>query len=772
MITILENDKNEQIFTSLNNGDIKTQFTTTSNYIEFIRDGEYIDFELSNNILSVPGVISTNGINIVMFQKRSIIIKKTFEKEKTREDFIIVCQNPEEIMGLKDKKKENIFIIKENKNYYPIVMVLKSNEITKTMDVIKSFKYDDKPDNIVAHISDFYDKNCTGTFMDTVVYRNSSLTSRLMKYYLEQLRDKNYAVKSQFIDVRNKCKYLITHNNTIIPVRPSGSLFDIPIVKNIDKYIQSFSTTIENLNNLYKNSNKNISTKPIGVYYDDITNTHIKIIAIMTKTHDIIPVQEINMTIKKIEDMNLIYENKPLTDKIDAEIAKGKTNFQIDNRIMSVNIDKYENESFELFRLEFSDYINRPANAALKTKIDEIINNNNLYKKDKSDKIKLLIYKLIDRNLYDKYSNILKKTNNPNIDLPDEIDVDYSSEQSGGKYDKLMHTITKLPDLTKYQINNDRTVCKIHKDKNKCNLNPHCRWTHTGCYMAATQDMIITFVNKIAEQLARNDLKAFEIMRVGNYFVSDVVDYNKFTEREGQRIIRSTSNNIKKVLSEIFGEDYIPSKIGRRKSGKILEINYQQLNIDNPMIDFKDMFIQNIIENNLTIFRAYVNGYYWIKNKYNDIDNRNLGYYNPLQTDLSNYFRSLVIDWLNDSKNKKIIDTHLLQYMDVKKNVKNEIQEFILKLAKEIIILTNCIVELFVLSKINQIPIVVYNEDNKVIYIFDKGITYNSNIDKKIPDNSQKFIKDDRKNVVNLRFTFISSNKIPDEIATIYFKDK
>ena len=65
----------------------------------------------------------------------------------------------------------------------------------------------------------------------------------------------------------------------------------------------------------------------------------------------------------------------------------------------------------------------------------------------------------------------------------------------------------------------------------------------------------------------------------------------------------------------------------------------------------KTFFVQKVIDKNLTIFRSYVNGYYWLKNKYNDVDSRNLGYYSPLQTDLSNYFRSLVIDWLNDSKN-------------------------------------------------------------------------------------------------------------------------
>ena len=36
------------------------------------------------------------------------------------------------------------------------------------------------------------------------------------------------------------------------------------------------------------------------------------------------------------------------------------------------------------------------------------------------------------------------------------------------------------------------------------------------------------------------------------------------------------------------------------------------------------------------------------KTPMNDTKTRNLGFYNSIQTDLANYFKSLVIDWLND----------------------------------------------------------------------------------------------------------------------------
>jgi hypothetical protein len=108
LIKILENDKSDMIFTSLNNGDIRTSFSLRKNYINFIKTNNYLDFELFNHILSMPGVLSQNGTNIIVFKKLSVTVKKTLEKEKIRDDFIIRCQNSEETDNLKDNERENI----------------------------------------------------------------------------------------------------------------------------------------------------------------------------------------------------------------------------------------------------------------------------------------------------------------------------------------------------------------------------------------------------------------------------------------------------------------------------------------------------------------------------------------------------------------------------------------------------------------------------------------------------------------------------------------
>jgi hypothetical protein len=773
LITALENDKSDLIFTAINNGDIKTQFLTRENYIEFIKYNGYLDFEILNNIISIPGVLTKHGLNILIFQKRTIIIKKTLEKEKTKEDFYLTCQNNEDMHAIFDKNRETIFMLKENKNYYPVVMVLKDNENTKNMSIKKLFNYENDPMNIVHHVSDFYIRNCFGNFLDEIVNSKTALTAKETYYNLVKLNDKNYAPKYQVIDTRNKCKYLITNNNTIISVRPSGSLYNLQIVKAIDKYISEFDDLYKNLNEVYTKSNKKITTKPIGVYYDEKKGSSVKAIAIMTETQDIIPIKTTDIESKKLEQLNLIAENKPLYDKIDKEILKGKENYVLDKRINEINYDKYYNESYELFRLEFSDYINRQENITLKARLEQIISDNKLEKRQKVDKIRLMLYRLIDRDLYDRY----KKGLYLDKDLMDEIIVnDHEGEdevQDGGaKYDKLLHVTTKVPDLSHYQVNNDRGSCKIHENKDQCATSTHCKWVYNGCYMSITKGMAVTFVTKISEELSSNDLKAFEIMRVGNYFVSDIVDYNKFTERQGQKIVRSSSNAIKKVLFDLFGKDNIP-KIGKRRGIKSADINYQQVNLEHPLRDMKDLYVQDVIENNLSIFRTYVNGYYWIKHSFYDSNTRNLGYYGLLQTDLANYFKSMVIDWLQDSKNKKTVLADIPDFIESKRSSKDIIHDFIVKLADDVFTLTNCIVELYILNKVQNIPIVVYNDDNALIYIFDNGLVYHhlrsNNISKKEIEKYTAVGK--RIKNINMRFSFITNGSIPDELEILYYKE-
>ena len=166
-----------------------------------------------------------------------------------------------------------------------------------------------------------------------------------------------------------------------------------------------------------------------------------------------------------------------------------------------------------------------------------------------------------------------------------------------------------------YNVNNDRTSCDRLSDKQSCHENIHCHWTHSGCLMQLTADMVIEYVSKISIELTSKKVKAMEILKIGEYYVSDIVDSNRYTERKNQKIIQSNGSNIKKTLDDVFGKDNVP-QIGKRRGQKKIDEETFELNISNQMQNLRDMYVQTIIPQNMTIFRAYVNGYYWLKNNY------------------------------------------------------------------------------------------------------------------------------------------------------------
>lgn len=744
IITSISKDKNDILFTSLNNGDIKTSFGTREKYIEFVRNSINIRFDAINHIMSIPGIITENGLNIIVFKKDTSVIKKALEKEQVKDDFTIVCQNIEEIDNLKDIKRDNVILLKEHKNYNPIVNIKKDiNDATFVTN--KLFKYEDKHNNIINHIFDFYKKGYETEIIGEDIVRTNAKT---LYKQLILLNEDKYIPQSQLIDTRNKCKYIITKNSTIIPVKPSGSIYNLPIIKTIANKLQTFDETIILFNELSK---KGIKVKPIGVYYDTRRKDDINVIGIMTELYELVPIVPIFINMDVISKKGFITEYKQLYDHIDIEISKGKENYKIDDRISTMATTKYENESYELFRLHLSHFINKPSNELIKNKIIKIISDTKTNKITKKNTIRNLLFRLIDKNLKRLYDKTLK------------------DEQTGGKQNKLLHVINKRPNLDNYEINNDRTLCYIHKTKEDCFNNTHCHWAYDECNFALTRDLIITFVNKVSEEFVNNDHKTAELLQKDKYFVSDIVDYNNYKQRENQKIIKSSNIALNKALHELFGKDNVPV-IGKKKTVKTSDSDLTELNMSNTLKSHADFFIQTIIPNNISLLRAYANGYNWIKHTYYDVTIKNLGYYSNIQTEMANFFRGNIIDWMMEKNNYNDIVTHIKEYLDV--NKPNFINRFIHKLNHDIM-KTNGIVELYVLNKLYKIPIIVYDKYNTILYIFDNTIIYDKYAkNNDINDKKYNKYKDSNiiKNYINIRFAVISSSNVPLSVEVIYYK--
>jgi hypothetical protein len=261
-------------------------------------------------------------------------------------------------------------------------------------------------------------------------------------------------------------------------------------------------------------------------------------------------------------------------------------------------------------------------------------------------------------------------------------------------------------------------------------------------------ELAIKFVNKVVEELVENRIKASDILRRDNYYVSDIINYDIYTHRDKQKIIKSTGINTKKLLSELFGEDNIPI-IGRRKQIKDIEIIDE--NFLNPLKKFGEQYIQNIIPNNISIYRAIANGFYWLINKIYTIDYRNLGYYSVLQTDLANYLKGNIIDYLNSKTNRDFIYNEINKFFKIEKNTYDDtLINIILKKNEN----SEYKIELLIFNIILDIPINIYDEYQNILFGFNNGIY---------------IVKpQENKNAINLQY-FYYTNKYPSTISIIYF---
>ena len=321
--------------------------------------------------------------------------------------------------------------------------------------------------------------------------------------------------------------------------------------------------------------------------------------------------------------------------------------------------------------------------------------------------------------------------------------------------------VNELPNLKDYVINNVRDYCEINnKDKCTNNKNLHCIWKDNKCKLLLLESLAIDFVNKVIEEMIQDGIKFKEIMQESTYYVSDIVDYSQYTFRNDQKIIKATNFNISKLMSELFGKDKIPT-IGKRQI-KNINMNKQDIEEDfQELLELGKQYIQEIIPNKDSIIRAYINSYYWINNPLYDVESRNLKYTSTLQTSLTYLFKANIIDFIqNNINDDKNIKSYIEKYF---KNNDNFFESSLNKFRKTSFN-TDGKVELFILSHLIDIPIVVYDNYSTVKYIFLQG-------EIKVTDETIKQFTSDKNlnRTIFLKFNFDNSKTIPKNIYSIYY---
>jgi hypothetical protein len=804
LINMLEKD-DDRIFISLNNGDLKSQFQSREALIKFIQISSYLDWDILSDLIAIPGAIIPEGMNVVILEKNVHVIRQHLEKERIKEDYYPVCTNMENLTNLSDPIRKTIILMSEGRYYYPLANVVKLNDASRDLDLNFTFSWGDP---MMLQLYKYYRTNCCSETSDLLGITQLPIAKRIA-----QILETIDPPRAQFTDKRNRCRYLLTKSGSLIPTRPSGTLWNLAIRADINKYLLPLDETVTRFNRLQQKISGQLPISILGVFVDEAANDKVHAISLkLNYPEEFIPLAPTWESTRRIQDsLQLTVQNRPVIDKIDKAIELGKE--KMDQRMLTIGREKFNGESYELFRLELSDYLDR--HAETKQKLMNIIDRN---LPDKKLRTREFLLKLVDTDLWNLYRRairgVTKKTKVETSNRSEEEDMEDDKEEEletvpeisdGGEHDDSSfnegpeHTSTstdleeekeeaqkiisrhrhnssqaggvpkdrlliirnpiKEEKLAYYRPNNQRTVCNTN-DHPQCSINPHCSWIGERCRFTTTKNLLLEFVNKVSEELSNEDpkyMKKLEILRQGDYFVSDIGDYNQYTERPGQRVVRSNSSKIASIIEELFGKEAVP-KMGKRKVIQAGEIDYVALNLSNPPKLIGEVLLQLINPGQNTIYRAYVNGHYWINHPHQETSLRNLGFYSQLQTQLSNYYKNSVIQWIRDKNNREEVETIIVPRAKRQFNLTNPM-EIALRLAKTMELTADGWIECYVMSRLWPThPLSVYNENLKLQFRFIDG--------KDTPLKPDT----DKQQDINLVLGYHSGRSTPDTVETMYFQ--
>ena len=707
MISSMKLDVNNKKFMYLNNGNIISTFNTRNDYINFIKTSFYLDFKESSDLLSIPGVLTKNGISYYIFKKH-------------KNNYYVKCINAENAHFL-DKNRDIVFLIQDGKYYFPIYLVQLNKKISKKVIIRKYFRDKEKKEynKLFNELYQYYGESCKSVILNKI---NKSISNN-NKLLIDIIESSNIKVLNQIYDNRYKARYIelkYKNNNIILPVYPSGLSYSYNSIS-IHKFnkFNKIEFILQNINDINKILNKDYIPKYL--IYNSINKDTYYINAIQFKNKLVLPVKETKLKMTNINKLlkkyKLAIRFSSLEEKIDIAIMNKKYD---NKRRENVMRDNYINEGYNLFKLEISNFLF--TNVMIKNKIIDIVRNQDIKINDKYIKIREIIINIINKKLDNKIKLNLKI--------------------------KPVATLIKnIPKLDNYNIGNIRDTCD-NLGKTECSNNPHCLWNNNNCMFALTFDNAKDYIDKILYEIVSDSIQFKELLQEDEYFISDIVDYSIFNERPNQKIIKSNNFNLQQILKQELEYDDIPT-LGRKGSKVNIEDNYEE-----ELNKYGDIYIQMIIPNNNSIIRAYVNCLYWITNSLYNTSSRNLGYNSKLQSQISNLLKYKMVEFIENNPTNKVI---LKEFPKNKNYFNSNINKFIKNIVN-----TTGELELYILSILYDFPIILFDKYNKIYKVYYMGNIFTDKL-----KNFEK--KETLKQSIIIKFEFEENNDIPKNIYSIYY---
>jgi len=535
-----------KLFNSLNGGTMDFKFKTSSksgleNFKYYLQTSEYINYEYIWDLLQRPGILFEEGCNIIIF-----------------DEFNIKCPYKEDIDLFYDIYRPTMLIYTNNKYYEPIYRIkdINNNKIMncifnksdKIIDNILQliinkcrYKYDIDWHKILIEAEQIYNIKITNFNYE----KEKSLFSVIK--LLNTSKNKSFKIKTQILDNYNKVISIILNNDLYIPIRYSRLIMKYDFI-NISKreIVLNYTKTLE----LFKKVNKIINICDISKL-NKIVNNNNEIIGLLLNTGRVILVKPSVFKKDKIPTIDMSYYSNA-----NHYIKTGLKN--VNNREKYIVKKNYEDESYTLFKLEFSYFINK--------------------NKDIKKNIKTIIYST---------HKMFEKRNELHTIITDFIN-------------KYIIIVDKIDNINKYNIRNQRIICmECNNIKNKgtsITFNEfHCKKIgNLYKFMILKNNLVnnkknkLLYSSKIIEELLRYEIQRTEIL---NNTIPVIIDKSKIRFKDNLFLYINDSNTpdkFNKIINNFFNKK---STVLIKKNKTFNNAITKHINVDlNKFIVYKENF--------------------------------------------------------------------------------------------------------------------------------------------------------------------------------------
>ena len=539
-----------------------------NNFKAYLSDDKVeINYEYIWDIICIPRTGKNNELGGIFSKGLNLLILKSPDDDITNK-IEVICPTNFYGTGYFNSDREILVLYTRNGYYEPIYKYTRVNEgnnykINKLLFLPRIEAQAPQLATMIKYVRTKLLENCKPLPSNTnYKFKENIPLVQLLQAIQKCKKITNYKIEAQILNLNTKVIGIIIkkgkNKGFMVPCRPSELHSDIPFILADDPDIlNSFETTLQNLQNICVKSKCNIYCKPIL----KIVNNNI-IVGIITETNQFIPVIPKPHDKSHIDD-NGVDENGLIVIESNNGVENYLTQPALNNnavdeeRIRSVNNIKLESQLYNSFRNILRIIINQIENKIdIKNHLIEILNN-------------------VTTPYYTKLRNIIELLHSIMDDYVAFTDYKISSKLA-------VKSILKCINLDEGKCS-DAPTCLFVKENGKCKLQ-----IPRKNLISETSNNEEIYFGRLADELIRYSRIRIFILNPRQFLSFQQMPYNL---KEDEIVL------LEDILYGDYFEDIIPQYINPFIASK----NIFDIVEPSVSIPYKDTFILDTMLNTKSI---------------------------------------------------------------------------------------------------------------------------------------------------------------------------